>query len=134
MFQLILKQKKVSTLKNVYSRSITSTVLISNNINVGNINSIDRKYSSINTPLFSSKLSLNNNNIININNKNNPRFSTTTKTPETREFLAETRKLLDIVTNSIYTDKEVFIRELISNASDALEKYRYLQVSKYSFR
>jgi len=47
---------------------------------------------------------------------------------ETREFQAETRKLLDIVTNSIYTDKEVFLRELISNSSDALEKYRYKQV------
>ena len=47
---------------------------------------------------------------------------------ETREFQAETRKLLDIVTNSIYTDKEVFVRELISNASDALEKFRYKQV------
>ena len=47
---------------------------------------------------------------------------------ETREFQAETRKLLDIVTHSIYTDKEVFIRELISNASDALEKFRYNQV------
>ena len=47
---------------------------------------------------------------------------------ETREFQAETRKLLDIVTNSIYTDKEVFIRELISNASDALEKFRFKQV------
>lgn len=48
--------------------------------------------------------------------------------PQTMEFQAETRKLLDIVTNSIYTDKEVFIRELISNASDALEKLRYKQL------
>jgi hypothetical protein len=47
---------------------------------------------------------------------------------ETREFRAETKQLLDIVTHSIYTDKEVFVRELISNASDALEKLRYLQV------
>jgi TNF receptor-associated protein 1 len=43
------------------------------------------------------------------------------------EFKAETRKLLDIVAKSLYTDKEVFIRELISNASDACEKLRYLQ-------
>lgn len=50
------------------------------------------------------------------------------KGPETLSFQAETRKLLDIVTNSIYTDKEVFIRELVSNSSDALEKYRYSQV------
>jgi HSP90 family molecular chaperone len=49
--------------------------------------------------------------------------------PQTMEFQAETRKLLDIVTNSIYTDREVFLRELISNASDALEKYRYKQVT-----
>ena len=39
-----------------------------------------------------------------------------------QEFKAETRKLLDIVAKSIYTDKEVFIRELLSNCSDALEK------------
>ena len=39
-----------------------------------------------------------------------------------KEFKAETRKLLDIVAKSIYTDKEVFIRELLSNCSDALEK------------
>ncbi len=36
--------------------------------------------------------------------------------------------MLDIVTHSIYTDKEVFLRELISNASDAMEKLRHLQV------
>ncbi len=44
------------------------------------------------------------------------------------EFQAETRQLLDIVTHSIYTDKEVFFRELISNASDAMEKLRHLQL------
>lgn len=41
---------------------------------------------------------------------------------EKREFKTETKKLLDIVARSIYTDKEVFLRELMSNASDALEK------------
>ena len=44
---------------------------------------------------------------------------------KTQEFKAETRKLLDIVAKSIYTDKEVFIRELLSNCSDALEKQRF---------
>ena len=42
-----------------------------------------------------------------------------------KEFKAETRKLLDIVAKSIYTDKEVFVRELLSNCSDALEKQRF---------
>ena len=41
---------------------------------------------------------------------------------EKKEFKAETKKLLDIVAKSIYTDKEVFLRELMSNCSDALEK------------
>uniref|UniRef100_A0A5F9CJJ5 Histidine kinase/HSP90-like ATPase domain-containing protein n=1 Tax=Oryctolagus cuniculus TaxID=9986 RepID=A0A5F9CJJ5_RABIT len=45
------------------------------------------------------------------------------------EFQAETKKLLDIVARSLYSEKEVFIRELISNASDALEKLRHKLVS-----
>lgn len=43
----------------------------------------------------------------------------------TYEFQAETKKLLDIVINSLYTERDVFIRELISNAADALEKFRH---------
>jgi len=43
----------------------------------------------------------------------------------TFEFKAETKKLLDIVINSLYTEKDVFVRELISNAADALEKFRH---------
>ena len=46
------------------------------------------------------------------------------------EFKAEVKKVLDIVINSLYTDKEVFVRELVSNASDALEKLRYLQLTE----
>ncbi len=49
-----------------------------------------------------------------------------TGSTESLGFQAETRRILDIVANSLYTDKEVFLRELISNASDALEKARYL--------
>ena len=48
---------------------------------------------------------------------------------ERQEFKTETQKLLEIVAKSLYMDKEVFVRELVSNASDALEKLRYFQVA-----
>ena len=48
-----------------------------------------------------------------------------TEKTTTFEFQAETKKLLDIVINSLYTERDVFVRELISNAADALEKYRH---------
>ena len=46
-----------------------------------------------------------------------------------QEFQAEVQQLLDIVINSLYTDKEIFIRELVSNAADALEKVKYTELT-----
>lgn len=50
--------------------------------------------------------------------------------PETHEFQAEIKQLLDIVVHSLYTEKEIFVRELVSNASDALEKLRHTQLTE----
>jgi molecular chaperone HtpG len=53
-----------------------------------------------------------------------------TQTAERHEFQAEVKQLLDLMVHSLYSDKDIFLRELVSNASDALDKRRFEQVAR----
>ena len=44
-------------------------------------------------------------------------------------FKSESKRLLDLMINSIYTNKEIFLREIISNASDAIDKFHYVALT-----
>src|SRR5574344_425661 len=46
-----------------------------------------------------------------------------------KQFKAESKRLLDLMINSIYTHKEIFLREILSNASDAIDKLCYLSLT-----
>ena len=56
------------------------------------------------------------------------------KKKESLAFQAEVSKLLDLVANSLYSEREIFLRELISNSADACEKLRYLAITKKGLR
>lgn len=53
-----------------------------------------------------------------------------TQATERHEFQAEVKQLLDLMVHSLYSDKDIFLRELVSNASDALDKRRFEQVAR----
>jgi len=52
---------------------------------------------------------------------------------ENFEFNADVSRLMDIIINSLYTKKDVFIREIISNASDALDKARFVSIAQSDY-
>jgi TNF receptor-associated protein 1 len=63
-----------------------------------------------------------------------PEQPMSTTTPEKHVFQAEIQQLLDLVVHSLYTDKDIFLRELISNASDSMEKVRHLEGTEKNFK
>ena len=46
-----------------------------------------------------------------------------------KQFKTESKRILDLMINSIYTNKEIFLRELVSNASDAIDKLKFISLT-----
>ena len=58
----------------------------------------------------------------------NPLYSTAAE-PETYEFTSDVGRVMDLIINSLYSDKDIFLRELVSNAADACDKKRFLAIT-----
>lgn len=121
------KWQNAAICRTLRTRTISMSKFCENNFYFNGASAVDNNTQVIKT---------NNDNFATYNwtNIHSRPFSSDTKASsepkkESLEFKAETKQLLDIVTHSLYTDKEVFLRELISNASDALEKLRHLRVA-----
>lgn len=65
-----------------------------------------------------------------LSNLRNPKAMTIDTQPEKKEFQAETQQVLRLVIHALYSHKEIFLRELISNASDACEKLRFEAIAQ----
>src|SRR4030095_14669808 len=57
-------------------------------------------------------------------------MTTTTAAPETQPFQAEVAELLHLMVHSVYSETDIFLRELISNASDACDRLRYEAIAR----
>jgi molecular chaperone HtpG len=81
-------------------------------------------------PFDLSPMVLRGNDFQHISSARSRQLATAAMTQETRSFQAEVSRLLDIVAHSLYSEKEIFLRELISNASDACDRLRYAALTE----
>lgn len=68
-------------------------------------------------------------NKVSVSKPMNTLFSTATPEAETYEFTSDVGRVMDLIINSLYSDKDIFLRELVSNAADACDKKRFLSIT-----